>query len=134
MEYKILVTVSRILFPFVLLFGFYIIVNGDSSVGGGFQGGVILATSYLLYYFIVKEHPFTLSRMLKVDKYLFFLFPIVFSLSLITKGHFFTNFVPENFPLDTKRLYLIILNILIGLKVSIGFVSLFFVFLEEGNS
>ncbi len=42
-------TVSRILIPFVQLFGLYVIMHGHSSPGGGFQGGVILGASYILY-------------------------------------------------------------------------------------
>jgi multicomponent Na+:H+ antiporter subunit B len=41
-------TVSRAAVPFVQLFGLYVIAHGGSSAGGGFQGGVILATSLIL--------------------------------------------------------------------------------------
>ncbi len=37
-------TVSRIMIPFIQLFGIYVIVHGETSPGGGFQGGVILGT------------------------------------------------------------------------------------------
>lgn len=40
--------VARSLVPFVQLFGFYVIMHGHSSPGGGFQGGVILAASFIL--------------------------------------------------------------------------------------
>jgi len=131
---KILSNISRLLFPFVIMFGLYICVNGDSSVGGGFQGGVILASSYLIYYFIVGEHPFSLPRMLKIDKYIFILLPIVIALSFFTKGDLFTNFIPANYSAEIRRMYLVILNLLIGLKVSVGFASLFLIYIEEGNN
>ena len=41
-------TVSRVLVPFIQMFGLYVIVHGHSSPGGGFQGGVILAASFIL--------------------------------------------------------------------------------------
>ena len=41
-------TVCRLLVPFIQLFGLYVIMHGHSSPGGGFQGGVILASSYIL--------------------------------------------------------------------------------------
>ncbi len=41
-------TVSRLLVPFIQLFGLYVIIHGHSSPGGGFQGGVILAASFIL--------------------------------------------------------------------------------------
>lgn len=41
--------VARIIVPFIQLFGLYVLMHGDSSPGGGFQGGVILASSIILY-------------------------------------------------------------------------------------
>jgi multicomponent Na+:H+ antiporter subunit B len=41
--------VSRIMIPFMQLFGLYVIMHGDSGPGGGFQGGVILGASIILY-------------------------------------------------------------------------------------
>ena len=40
--------VCRGLAPFIQLFGLYVIMHGHSSPGGGFQGGVILASSFIL--------------------------------------------------------------------------------------
>ena len=47
-ESVIVRTASRILAPFIQLFGLYVIMHGHSSPGGGFQGGVILGTSFIL--------------------------------------------------------------------------------------
>jgi multicomponent Na+:H+ antiporter subunit B len=41
--------VARVMVPFIQLFGLYVIMHGDSSPGGGFQGGVILGASIILY-------------------------------------------------------------------------------------
>ena len=41
-------TVSRLLFPFMFLFGIYITVHGHLSLGSGFVGGVIVAASVLM--------------------------------------------------------------------------------------
>ncbi len=41
-------TVCRLLAPFIQLFGLYVIIHGHTSPGGGFQGGVILASSFIL--------------------------------------------------------------------------------------
>ena len=41
--------VARLLIPFVQLFGLYVIMHGHGSPGGGFQGGVILGASFILY-------------------------------------------------------------------------------------
>jgi multicomponent Na+:H+ antiporter subunit B len=50
-EYKrdvILEVTTDLMFPLILLFGLYIMI-GTGGTGGGFQGGTILAASYILY-------------------------------------------------------------------------------------
>lgn len=42
-------TTCRFIVPFVQLFAFYVIAHGHHSPGGGFQGGVILGASIILY-------------------------------------------------------------------------------------
>ena len=44
------VLVSRILAPLILVFGIYVCVHATTTPGGGFQGGVITATSLLMAY------------------------------------------------------------------------------------
>ncbi len=39
---------SRLLSPYIMLFGLYVIFHGHYSPGGGFQGGTLLAASLLL--------------------------------------------------------------------------------------
>lgn len=45
----ILITAQKLLFPLILLFGVYIFVNGHLTPGGGFQGGAVIATGFLLW-------------------------------------------------------------------------------------
>ena len=39
----------RIIFPFILLFGIYVVLNGHLSPGGGFSGGAVLGAGMILY-------------------------------------------------------------------------------------
>lgn len=41
-------TISRLLFPFMSLFGIYIVIHGHLTPGGGFPGGVIIAAAVLM--------------------------------------------------------------------------------------
>jgi multicomponent Na+:H+ antiporter subunit B len=41
-------TVSRIMIPFMQVFALYVYVHGHTSPGGGFQGGCIMAASFIL--------------------------------------------------------------------------------------
>ena len=50
------VLVTRILAPVTLLFGIYVSIHASTTPGGGFQGGVIIATSLLLVY-LAETYP-----------------------------------------------------------------------------
>jgi multicomponent Na+:H+ antiporter subunit B len=42
-------TMAKMLIPPVQLYGLYVIAHGENGPGGGFQGGVILGASLILY-------------------------------------------------------------------------------------
>jgi len=41
--------VSKLVIPYILLFGLYVQFHGDYGPGGGFQAGVIFASAFILY-------------------------------------------------------------------------------------
>jgi len=45
---EILQTASKIMIPITIMFGVYVFINGHLTPGGGFQGGVIIATAVVL--------------------------------------------------------------------------------------
>lgn len=129
----VVITISRIMLPFVFLYGIYIIVHGDLSPGGGFQGGAILATGFLLTYFIDDERKINLNRLLIAEKLLYLGILGTGTLSLLTRGELFTNFISPDVPFEVRRLFFVLLNILISLKVAMGLTSIVETFLEEGQ-
>lgn len=130
----LVICISKVLFPFMLLFGFYVIINGHSSPGGGFQGGAILATAVLITYFINPEKITNLNILIKLEKVLFIALLITASISFFTRGTFFSNFMPLDAPISFKKVFLIMLNSLIGIKVALGFITIFSTFIKEGRN
>jgi multicomponent Na+:H+ antiporter subunit B len=55
-EQVILRVITKLLTPFILMFGLYVIMHGEISPGGGFQGGVILAAAFILYSLVFGVH------------------------------------------------------------------------------
>ncbi len=45
---KIVRTGASILYPFIVIFGLYVIMHGHLTPGGGFQGGAVIATGAAL--------------------------------------------------------------------------------------
>lgn len=51
----IIKTITRITFPFIILFGAYIAFHGHLSPGGGFPAGAIIATAFTLLVLTFRE-------------------------------------------------------------------------------
>ncbi|WP_369282733.1 hydrogen gas-evolving membrane-bound hydrogenase subunit E [Oscillibacter sp. GMB15532] len=66
-EDNILQKSAKLLIPFVFLFAAYVLMNGESSPGGGFSGGAILSGGLILY--SVAFGPERLSRLLTRSLY-----------------------------------------------------------------
>jgi multicomponent Na+:H+ antiporter subunit B len=56
-ESTIIMTTVRIVVPFVFTFGLFVMFHGAESAGGGFQGGVIVASAVLLLAFAFGIEP-----------------------------------------------------------------------------
>ncbi len=127
------VTFSRLVYPLMLAFGFYVIINGHISPGGGFQGGAIVATAILILYYIDANKETNINLIVTIEKIVYLAVILVASLSLVTRGEFFTNFFPVDTSADLKAIYLVSLNVLIGFKVALGLWTIFTAFLKEGR-
>ncbi len=101
-----------LLFPFMLLFGFYIILNGHYTPGGGFQGGGILASLFIARYIIFPVED-TDSEKLHTIQRIFLSAILLVPLCLLFTG------VLAQYPAMQKH-YLTLMDILIGVQVGFG--------------
>jgi multicomponent Na+:H+ antiporter subunit B len=131
MEMSIIVkTTTRLLAPLMLLFGMYIVVTGHLNPGGGFQGGVILGSVFLLFFiaFGMKEGRFSENVASLVEDVNALLLVGVGLLGILVGKAFFSNFLLGVNIFSTGSIPLI--NTLIGLKVGAAFMVLFYTFLR----
>ncbi len=99
------------LYPFMLLLGFFIIMNGHHTPGGGFQGGSILAALFIARYVVYPVNDMNSEGMHAVQR-------VFLALILMTPMLFlFTGFIHRH-P-EYRSLYLLTMNILIGLQVGL---------------
>ncbi len=108
----------------IILFGIYIIIFGHLTPGGGFAGGVILASSYVLLMLAFGrefvEENLSLPLASKLDCFGALGFAMIAVLGFVFGGTFFVNFLVERYgqPLELLSAGTIPLsNIAIGLKV-----------------
>ena len=128
---KIIRTIAQKIFPFIVLFGFYLISNGHLSPGGGFQGGVVLGTAIILLalsHSIEQTEKKFKSRWLNMLEKLGILTLIFLGFLGIFLGYpFLSNFLPLGEPGQIASGGLMLLfNIAIGIKVAAGVSVIFY--------
>lgn len=59
--------ITKFILPYILLFAFYIQLNGESSSGGGFQAGSIIASAAVALHMINNKNLLTLETLIKLS-------------------------------------------------------------------
>ncbi|MFP4078884.1 MAG: MnhB domain-containing protein [Candidatus Izemoplasmataceae bacterium] len=127
------VTLSRLVYPLMIAFGFYVVINGHLSPGGGFQGGAIIATAILILYYIDEDKETDIPLLATIEKTVYLAILAVASISVVTRGEWFTNFMASDASMTSRSIYLVLLNMLVGVKVALGLWTIFTAFLKEGR-
>lgn len=138
-------TVSSWVKMLIFLFGLYIILFGHLSPGGGFAGGVILASSYVLLMLafgracVEKDLPLTVDS--KLDSLGILLYAFIGILGFVFGGAFFVNFLYQEEIVSGEAWRLVsagtipLSNVAIGLKVGASLFLVIFtlaVFRQDG--
>lgn len=123
-------TVIRFLAPLVILFGIYMILHGHLTPGGGFPGGVVIASAFVLLTLshgremAEKKLKESLASVLESMGALIFL--VLAVLGIFIGRWFFINFLPKGEPLKLISAgFIPLANIGIGLKVAGGVFAAF---------
>ncbi len=133
----ILRCIATLLFPAILLFGVYILVNGHLSPGGGFSGGSVIGAGLILYLntFGIKqtqrffnEHVYDVIKVTALTIY-----------ALTIAYHVFTgaNGLPNVIPLGTPGMILssgmiLWINLCVGFEVACTMYA-FYALFRRGN-
>jgi len=91
----ILQTGCRFLFPLILIFGAYIFIHGHLTPGGGFQGGVIIASAFLLTYLGCADMKIRKTWLNATESLAGATFVIAGLIGLALGGDFLMNFLPK---------------------------------------
>ncbi|MGH7904082.1 MAG: MnhB domain-containing protein [Candidatus Dormibacteraceae bacterium] len=121
------------------LLGLYVVTHGQLTPGGGFQGGVILATAVLLVYlageYVVLRRVSPLAAMEAAEAVGAGGFAVLGLVGVVAGGAFLQNTLPLGVTgsIDSGGMVSII-NALVGLEVAAGFVIIISEFLEQALS
>jgi len=115
----VLSTGCRFLFPLILLFGAYVFIHGHLTPGGGFQGGAVIASAFLMVYLGCRKKRIRKSWARGTESISGLVFVVTGLTGLAVAGHYFlSNFLPEGTLNSLFSAGIIpIIYIAIGLKV-----------------
>ncbi|MGM0410052.1 MAG: MnhB domain-containing protein [Bacillota bacterium] len=114
----ILKTGIDILFPLLILAGAYIFIHGHLSPGGGFQGGAVIATAFLLKFLANKDYELAERKLKIVEGLAGVTFVALGLYGLAVEGSFLANFLNTGVVGELFSAGIIpIIYIAIGLKV-----------------
>lgn len=115
---KYALPIIRVISPFMLLYGVYLIANGHMSPGGGFQGGVVIAAFFICRYLVMDIKDINVGSFITVEKLVYI------TIALLAALFIFIG-VGDVIRLD-QNIYLVVMNSLIGLKVALGFIIILY--------
>jgi len=116
----------QIICPIMLLFGVYLILNGHITPGGGFQGGLAAASFFICRYMIYDVNDLPIKKLNRMEE-MVFIGITLFAASIVFLGG--AAYLPEHIQPIFQIAYLVVMNLLIGLKVAFGFIILFYRFI-----
>lgn len=136
-EDKILQTAARILVPVLFIFGFYVIVNGHLSPGGGFSGGAIIGSSLILYssaFGLEKIQRFFNEKVYKCIKVTaLILYACTMTYYFVTGANGLTNIIPLGTPGNIISAGMVFyINLFVGAEVSCTIYSFYALFKRGG--
>ncbi len=111
---------SKLLFPIILLFGVYVMIYGHLSPGGGFQGGVIIASGVLLL--LISYNDFEIPHFIieMLETFAGVSYVLIGLIGLFVLDVFLGNFLPH----DISQMGMLIsggiipiIYIIVGIKV-----------------
>jgi len=91
----VLYTGCRLLFPLILVFGTYVFIHGHLTPGGGFQGGAIIASGFLLIYLGCRERRISRAASNLAESLGGLVFVVIGLLGLGFGDYFLLNFLPK---------------------------------------
>jgi len=135
---KIVKSITRLIIPFIQVYGVFIILHGHVSPGGGFSGGALFGTSLILFTLVFGMAPakkkFSHRASEIAESGGIMLFMAIGIIGMILTGKFLTN-IEAGFPLGEPGMLLSagiipLLMIGIGIKVASTMISLFHLLVE----
>lgn len=109
---------ANVIFPIMLITGIYIFTHGHLTPGGGFPGGSMIASSFLLLYMADEKFALKLKGFKAAEGLAGSLYILIGAAGLLIGGYFLMNFLPTGTVGNLFSAGIIpVIYVIIGLKV-----------------
>ncbi len=129
--------VTKLLFPFLLLFGLYVQLHGELGPGGGFQAGVIVAATLILFGLIFglrAAHLVAPPRLVEIMIPLgVFIYAGVGVAGLLSGGNYLDYFVLDRDPVHGQERGIFWVEIGVLITVSSTMLTFYYAFAGRGR-
>lgn len=129
--------VTKLLFPFILLFALYVQFHGELGPGGGFQAGVIVAAAIVLYgimFGLGAAHKVAPPRLIETLIPLgVFIYGAVGVFGLIFGGNYLDYFVLDRDPVHGQERGIFWVEIGVLVTVSSTMTAIYYTFAGRGR-
>ncbi len=134
-------TVSRVVIPFALVYGCYVVFHGHLSPGGGFPGGAILAAAVVLYTLVygLKRASAKVTHRVssRLESGTLLVYIVIGAVGIIAGRTFLTN-LSAGFPAGRAGSVVSggmipLISVAIGLKVGSTLVTLFHAMIHDDS-
>lgn len=130
--HTVLITITRFLIPFLLMFGFYVQLHGEYSPGGGFQAGVIVAAAFILHGMIFGLNKTRAVLPLSWLKLLAALGVLIYGgvgvVTLLLGGRYLDYSVLSSNPVAGQQLGIMLIEAGVGITVFAVMLTIYYVF------
>ncbi|MGE3063833.1 MAG: Na(+)/H(+) antiporter subunit B [bacterium] len=121
---------AKFLVPIIMLTGIYIFIHGHLTPGGGFPGGAVIATGFLLMFVTSGTYKYRSKRFKAVETSAGAIIIVLALAGLIFKDSFFANFIPNGIVGEFFSSFLIVIvysliGIKVGSELSVGMRNLY---------
>jgi len=129
--------VTKLLFPFVVLFALYVQFHGELGAGGGFQAGVIVAAAIILYGLIFGLRAAQLVAPPRIVETLIPLGVLVYGgvgvLGLLAGGNYLDYFVLDGDTVHGQERGIFWVELGVLITVAATFTTIYYVFAGRGR-
>ncbi|WP_249548975.1 Na(+)/H(+) antiporter subunit B [Anaplasma phagocytophilum] len=127
--------VTSFMFSVILMYGFYVQVHGDFSPGGGFQGGVIVASAIIMYAMVFGDARIreVLPNLVTVGTIGLFIYIMTGVVSIFFGGNFLSYVFSLFDSVTEQKLGVFIVELGVGITVCASIASVYFDFASLKN-